>query len=340
MRELAGRVSSLDPDAGAALHAIAYFDALVESRAGLEAVVRAAAVLAGCAAGLRDPARRAVVRVLPDGRREDGEPTGTRAPLHDDDGAVVWLERPAGAGDPARDALDAVILERMAATARIVLDRTRPLGRREDPAAVELLVDPGAAPEVRRAAARRLALVGDAFVVTVGSGAPPAGSRVAVRPGDLVVTVEAAGTPGPRPARHAVGPAVGLDDLPLSHELARLALRLTTAPDEPGPTSVDAAEVTGLLALADGCDSGAASIEVAAIERVVARFGWAPTTLFAVAADPSLRAAATRLHVHHSTLQERVDQIGHALGWSVVTPAGRTRLAIALALRLLRANRW
>ncbi|MFD2353065.1 hypothetical protein ACFSTC_32930 [Nonomuraea ferruginea] len=46
MRELVGRVSALDTEAGAAVRVIAYFDRLVQAHAGLEAIVRGAAMLA------------------------------------------------------------------------------------------------------------------------------------------------------------------------------------------------------------------------------------------------------------------------------------------------------
>ncbi|XVQ14659.1 hypothetical protein ACQP1W_19635 [Spirillospora sp. CA-255316] len=72
MKELAGRLAALDPDAGAALQVIAYFDRLVEGRAGLEALVRGAAVLTGRPARLVDEARRVRIRVEPGGRRADG----------------------------------------------------------------------------------------------------------------------------------------------------------------------------------------------------------------------------------------------------------------------------
>ena len=50
----AGRLAALDPDATAAVRVIAYFDELAEGRAGIEAIVRGAAVLAGCPARLVD----------------------------------------------------------------------------------------------------------------------------------------------------------------------------------------------------------------------------------------------------------------------------------------------
>ncbi|GAA2570016.1 hypothetical protein GCM10010304_04990 [Streptomyces roseoviolaceus] len=97
MKELAGRLTALDPDAGAAVRVIAYFDRLAESRAGVEALVRGAAVLSGCPARLVDPERRVHVRVQPDGTRQDTEtppnPTWPSARLSPNGPAILWLER-------------------------------------------------------------------------------------------------------------------------------------------------------------------------------------------------------------------------------------------------------
>ena len=60
VKELAGRLAALDPDAGAAVRVIAYFDRLNDGHAGLETIVRGAAVLSGCPARLAD-----VDRALP-----------------------------------------------------------------------------------------------------------------------------------------------------------------------------------------------------------------------------------------------------------------------------------
>ena len=53
MQELVGRLSTLDPAASESLKVIAYFDALVEARAGRLALLRGAARLTGCPAGCR-----------------------------------------------------------------------------------------------------------------------------------------------------------------------------------------------------------------------------------------------------------------------------------------------
>ncbi|GAA1299127.1 helix-turn-helix domain-containing protein [Pseudonocardia xinjiangensis] len=344
MRELAGRLRSVDPDAGAALQVIAHFDALVDARAGLEATVRAAAVLAGCPAGMADRARRLRIRVLPDGRRADGEPTGATVPVSSGrEDAVVWLERSGDGTGTARMELDAILVERLATTVRIVLDRTWSDAPVADPASVELLVDAAVDERARALAARRLGLpVDGVFVVTVGIGAAPGHRRaLTARLGELDVTIEPAGRRGaPHPRCSAAGPPVELRDLPTSYQQARLALRFTCAADEPGPAHVDAAALGGMLALAEGCDSPAAVAETALLDRVISAHPWALDTLTAVTAEASLRGAAAALHVHHSTVQGRVELLDRALGYPVATALGRTRLTVALALRRLRRNRW
>ncbi|MFF7765114.1 helix-turn-helix domain-containing protein [Streptomyces massasporeus] len=105
MKELAGRLTALDPDAGAAVRVIAYFDRLAESRAGLEALVRGAAVLAGCPARLVDPERRVHVRVETDGTRRDTgtppDPVWPAVRLSPDGTAMLWLERGGEGAGPA-----------------------------------------------------------------------------------------------------------------------------------------------------------------------------------------------------------------------------------------------
>ncbi|QCD59757.1 helix-turn-helix domain-containing protein [Streptomyces hawaiiensis] len=179
MKELAGRLTALDPDAGAAVRVIAYFDRLAESRAGVEALVRGAAVLAGCPARLVDPDRRVHVRVEADGIRRDAgpppDPAWPSAPLDPEGAGALWLER-AGAGpgavstraEPTRvgteplaaapSVVDAVLLERAAGALRVVLDRTRGRAPADDPALVETLLDATAPEQARVHAARRLGL--------------------------------------------------------------------------------------------------------------------------------------------------------------------------------------
>ncbi|TWF75253.1 PucR-like helix-turn-helix protein [Pseudonocardia hierapolitana] len=58
-------------------------------------------------------------------------------------------------------------------------------------------------------------------------------------------------------------------------------------------------------------------------------------TLTHYAMTSTIRAAATALFVHHSTLQDRLDHAERLLGWDIRQPAGRCRLQLALAERLL-----
>ncbi|WP_416970962.1 helix-turn-helix domain-containing protein [Streptomyces sp. 4F14] len=207
MKELAGRLSAVDPDAGAAVGVIAYFDRLAEARVGVEALVRGAAVLAGVPVRLVDEERRVRVRVDADGVRRDDDsppdPAWPSAPLAPGGVPALWLERPAGSpGIDASDSpggrptapsgfdasslsngrsttppgsrsttpsnvVDAVILERAAGVVRRVLDRTRGRAPSDDPALVETLLDATAPEQTRLHAARRLGLSPDAYARVV-----------------------------------------------------------------------------------------------------------------------------------------------------------------------------
>ncbi|MFI7498451.1 helix-turn-helix domain-containing protein [Streptomyces sp. NPDC049687] len=327
MKELAGRLTALDPDAGAAVQVIAYFDRLAEARAGVEALVRGAAVLAGVPARLVDADRRVRVRVEADGARRDSDlppdPGWPSAALTPGGAPALWLER----ADAAPSVVDAVILERAAGAARLVLDRTRGRAPLDDPALVETLLDATAAEPARLHAARRLGLD------------PLAPARAVATPGGRprVVPSErpAPGAPG---VRTGVGPAVAVLDLPRSWDAARTALRFTaegTAQD-PGPRVVYADELGGIALLAELVVPGAEPPpDVTAVEAAAADAPWLLGTLYAVTATASLRAAAAEANVHHSTLQDRLAHAEHLLGWPVRTPQGRLRLHLALTMRRL-----
>ncbi|KUO17421.1 helix-turn-helix domain-containing protein [Streptomyces dysideae] len=326
MKELAGRLTALDPDAGAAVRVIAYFDRLAESRAGLEALVRGAAVLAGVPARLVDAERRVSVRVEADGRRSDSalppDPAWPSAALTPDGVPALWLER-AGAGPSV---VDAVILERAAGAVRLVLDRTRGRAPADDPALVETLLDATAPDAARLHAARRL-------------GLDPAVPARVLAPVDGRPRIVATHTdPEPPAERVGVGPAVAVLDLPDSWAAARTALRFTaegTAQD-PGPRVVHAEDLGGIALLAGLVGPGAEPpSDVQTLEAAAAASPWLLATLNAVASTASLRAAATASNVHHSTLQERLVQAEHLLGWPVRTPQGRFRLQLALTMRHL-----
>ncbi|MBN6041848.1 helix-turn-helix domain-containing protein [Amycolatopsis sp. 195334CR] len=315
MKDLVGRLSALDPDAGAALKVIAYFDRLVDSHAGLEPIVRGAAVLSGRVARLTVPDRRVLIRVDPDGHRlGDGPPPDAgwpRAGLRS--GGALCLERSGPAGP-----IDAMVLERAVAAVHGVLDRT---GEREPR---EVVLDAAAPVETRLRAARRLGLGETARAVALDGGR---------------ARVQAAGTPLTSEERQGIGPVVPVPELPASLAAAKTALRFAATEPDPGPRVVHADELGGLavLATAVGHDTEPAP-DVVALDRALAGAHWVLPTLVAVADSPSLRTAATTLVVHHSTLQERLAHSEALLGWPVRDPRGRLRLQLAIALWRLHRN--
>jgi hypothetical protein len=326
MKELAGRLTALDPDAGAAVRVIAYFDRLSESRAGLEALVRGAAVLAGVPARLVDAERRVRVRVEADGTRRDSEvppdPGWPCAGLATGGAAALWLER----AEAEPSVVDAVILERAAGAVRLVLDRTRGRAPADDPALVETVLDAAALEAARLHAAR-------------GLGLDPAASARALAPHDGRPRIVSGRADTELPAgRVGVGPAVPVLDLPRSWSDARIALRFTaegTAQD-PGPKVVYADELGGVALLAGLVAPGAEPPpDVQVLEAAGASTPWLLATLHAVVSTASLRAAASEINVHHSTLQDRLSHAEHLLGWPLRTPQGRLRLQLALVMRHL-----
>jgi hypothetical protein len=326
MKELAGRLTALDPDAGAAVRVIAYFDRLAEGRAGLEALVRGAAVLAGVPARLVDADRRVRVRVEADGTRRDSdvppEPAWPSAALVPGGAPALWLERTTA----GPSVVDAVILERAAGAVRLVLDRTRGRAPADDPALVETVLDATAPEAARLHAARRL-------------GLHPAARARALAPLDgRPRIVPALPDAAPPVGRVGVGSAVPVLDLPRSWAEARTALRFTAegTVQDPGPRVVHADELGGIALLADLVVPGAEPPpDARSLEAAAATAPWLLATLHAVATTASLRAAAGEINVHHSTLQERLTHAEHQLGWPLRTPQGRLRLQLALAMRHL-----
>jgi hypothetical protein len=328
VKDLVVRLSALDADAGAAVQVIGYFDSLVESRAGLTAVVRGAAVLAGCPARFVDEARRLYVRVdadgvsHPDGGRAD---PGWPSVALTRDGAEFWLER-SGVPGP----VDAMIVERAAAALTTVLDRTRarPSVVVADDALVEVLLDASADEADRRRAARRLGLVDGSRLRAV---ARADGSRLVAGPADRL----------PDRGRVGVGPSVAPLGLPSSYAAARLALRFAADGTEadPGPRIVDAETLGGLTVLAEAVGPDTTPVaDVVTLGAAAATHPWLLATLDAIARSGSLRTAATLLNVHHSSLQDRVAIAERLLGWSLHDPSGRLRTELALVLRRLHAN--
>ncbi|NEB60999.1 hypothetical protein G3I61_15030 [Streptomyces diastaticus] len=108
MHQLVGRLNSLDPQAGETLRIVSYFDVLITRGAGLDGLLRGAAVLSGTVAGAEIRGR--VTRRDPDGHPVTGDVDRRRHSTrrsHAD--WAVWLERD---GKPEPD--DEMVVERLA----------------------------------------------------------------------------------------------------------------------------------------------------------------------------------------------------------------------------------
>ncbi|GAA2447880.1 helix-turn-helix domain-containing protein [Agromyces soli] len=329
MQELVGRLTALDPEASQTLKVVTYFDALVAAGVGAEALLRGAAALSGAPVGFLGSARG--LRVGQDGRRLPSPvapPVGGRVRTVGD-GAVCWLER---SGDP--HANDAMVLERLA-IALGISEARRAAGGSGLAGAVEIAVNPHATAEERGSAIARLQLDAEPRVRAVAAphdAEPPRDAPsavVATRHGLVRAVLRRAEEPGSVRAETAqlgLGLALPPERLPESWASALVALRLT---DDARPL-VDAAELGGLLLLAEAADARSEphpdAVTLAALDpRAIA-------LLDALAETGSVRGAAARCGIHHSTVQERLLVLGRRLGYDPRSPQGRTRYAVARVL--------
>ncbi|HEX5114268.1 MAG TPA: helix-turn-helix domain-containing protein [Pseudonocardiaceae bacterium] len=336
MEALVERLSRLDSQAGGALRVVMFYDTLMRRRVDLPALARTSAGLAECVAGIRLHGTGRVVRFSPDGREATTprRPASTTTPitLDDEEIGTVWLER---SGPPTL--LDEVVLDRLAIAAAAVVERYGPASTTmADPALVELAISSGNDDAARARALRLLGFAADlpVRVVAVRSDLPLdriGGLLCPARPVKaaplagvgvlLATTVDAARLPA------GVRVGIGAADRPdRSWRQARTALRFTTA-----RRPVVHHDDLGALALLAQIPPDAArdNADVAAIARLAGN----PDdleTLDAYCAAGSVRRAADQLHLHHSSVARRLDQIGKALGIELTEPAGPIRAALAL----------
>lgn len=330
MRDLIGKLEVVDDDTASALRVIDHFDRLVDERASTAAVVRAAAALAGTTAGLHDAAQALVRRFAADGTAVTGKDEVDRhhEPVPGHPGSWLWLERTGGDGP-----LDALILERAARALQA-------LGTGSSPPStsglIRIVCDPDATDSDRRDAVAQLGLTGPVTVVLSASAnlRAPLISTL----GPLVVAL-LPGTPAiPEDIHDGIraGTAVTSDPLRLPTALAqaRTALRLAADVGGLAPAVVRYEDLGALAVIAEriSVEEAAAVGDVRRLDELLAGHPWVVDTLHAVLDQPSLRQSAAMLHVHHSTLQERLTWLTSQLGYSPVTGRGRQRAAVAVLL--------
>ncbi|RXZ71660.1 helix-turn-helix domain-containing protein [Agromyces albus] len=323
MQELVGRLTALDPEASETLKVVSYFDTLVGGSVGPEALVRGAAVLSGAVAGYRSGGR--VIRVSHDGvRMADAAADDPTWPSHDvGPDADVWIER---VGAP--HANDTMVVERLAIAMAITLARRAPAAE----GAVEVAVSSAATAEERAVALSRLRLDATPLVRAVALpadsiAAPEGPSSIVATAHGLARAVLVRDAPTLAPGiRAGIGLPVAPEHLPESWSSALIALRLGSA-DEP---VVDATELGAVLLVAEAAEGRAhRHPDAAALAELDPR---SLETLDALADTGSVRAAAARLGMHHSSVQARVAGLATTLGYDPRTPRGRTRYALARAL--------
>ncbi|MGI5131391.1 helix-turn-helix domain-containing protein [Pseudonocardia sp. CA-107938] len=342
MEVLFERLSQLDSQSAGAIRVVMVYDTLMRRRVDLPALARVSAGLAECVVGIRLHGAGRTIRTSP-----DGTPAPVPAPqpstsvpitLDDEEIGTAWLER-AGAPHP----LDDMVLDRLAITAAAIVERYGPARTTmADPALVELVISADTDAAARSRALRLLGFAADLPVRVVAVRSPVPLDRVGdavcrARPvkaapvADVGVVLATTLDPTAFPAgvRAGIGGAGSPDR---SWREARTALRFTTD-REP---VVQYAEL-GALALLAEVPAGAAqsNVDVAAVASLDADD---LATLDTYCAAGSLRRAAELLHLHHSSVSRRLEQIGKALGMDVTTPAGLTRARIALtSWRLLES---
>lgn len=342
MEALAVRLTGMDSHVEGAIRVVAFYDTLMRRRVDLPALARASAALAECVAGFQLHGTGRVTRISPDGRPASGPPAppSTTAPitLDEEEIGMVWLERP-GTPNP----LDEVLLDRLAIAAATAVERYGPARTTmADPALVELAISEDSDEAARARALRLLGFTAElpVHVLAVRSHLPLDRIGSLLCPGRLVkaasladvgVILATAVDPDRIPADvyAGIGAAEGPDR---SWRQARTALRFAGARQP-----VVHYDDLGALALLAHVPQDAArdNADVAAIARIAGT----PDdlqTLDAYCATGSLRRAADRLHLHHSSVARRLEQIARSLGIELTEPTGLVRASVALtAWRLL-----
>jgi PucR C-terminal helix-turn-helix domain len=342
MEALVERLSHLDTQAEGAIRVVVFYDTLIQRRVDLPALARASAGLAECVTGIRLHGTGRTIRVGPDGRQALAAPPSASSTvpitLDEEEIGTVWLER---SGPPGP--LDQLLLDRLAIAAAAVLERYGPARTTmADPALVELAISADSDQAARARALRLLGFAADLpiRVAAVRSQLPldqvgglvcPARLVKAALLADVGVLLATTLDPARFPAGVRAGIAAA-DRPDRSWRQARTALRFTTARQP----VVHYTDLGALALLAEVPQDGVGdNADVAAIARMAGN----PDdleTLDAYCDTGSLRRAAELLHLHHSSVARRLDQLGKTLGVDLTEPTGLLRARLALtAWRLL-----
>lgn len=334
------RLSALGSGADAVLGIVAHFDALVESSADAEAVIRSAEALAECPVGVR----------------------WTSATQPD-----VWLERAGGTGHP----LDEALLDRVRHALRMAVSRGGSTVQLGDPALLELVLSDNELSAERARAIRLLGLdeTREVRVLAVSAESPTDALRVVVRElGDQSVRSATIGAdtallcyssedarslsdrldaaiiaafPPPLPVQVGRGPWVGIGARTTvfgaaeSWRQAQRGLRFASSTHF-GRRAVAYERLSALELLADlPLEQVLHNSDVVRINQLASTPAGAhevdTTEAFCVLG--SLRRTATQLHLHHSTVAARIAHVEAAMGWDLADPIDRFTATLVLFVR-------
>ncbi|NMO01770.1 hypothetical protein HH308_11150 [Gordonia sp. TBRC 11910] len=319
MKEFALELSRRDPLMSEYLRIVSYFDALMADGAGLDVLLRGAAILSGTVVGAER--RSTTVRIDPDGHHVVGDDEGPRSAAAEVGDGSVWLER---RGDPP--ATDDMIIDRLAVAVGLLDTRF------SSPHALSTAIDSAQSSSVRSTALIRLGVdpsVRIRLIATdAGTTSPEARSTlVPTRYGILRANLDTRRqVPTVQPA--GIGRWMRADHAPESWEEAVIAYRLTNS----YAPIVDATDFGAMLTLVKNFDPDAPHPDVVALARLDDK---SAQILGVLAASGSVRAAAAELRIHHSTLQVKHDQLIRELGYDPRSVPGRMRYIAAEALRRL-----
>jgi PucR C-terminal helix-turn-helix domain len=354
MRALLAKLSEVDNTAEGAVRVIATFDELVTHRASIDALVRMAAGLAACPAGMIGGQRR-LVRYDQLAHRlaeSEGSPSIERElSVSGEIVGKVWLERPGQSGP-----LDEIIVERMALAAGQIVERiwARTGAQQGELSAVEILFDPASSTVDRARSARivgfdrrqliRVIAVShepdpadDAALITgqLRRSGPAAwamiGPEAFVVAGDGGLEGAFAAT---RPTcRVAIGPARPIAQARESLDAALIGLRFTTPRAEGHVVACDALGSRALLSFLP-VDMIRANGDLQAIRSL----SGGPSDLNdlrileAYCRAGTLRTAGAELHLHHSSVAHRLRHIEEVLGYTLEIPDNQFRAQLAVEL--------
>ncbi|AHH19199.1 hypothetical protein NONO_c44150 [Nocardia nova SH22a] len=328
MREWIVKLNTIDGGAAEALRVIEHFDTLVDQKSSALAMLRAAAVLADCPAGLEDPERGLRVGVDAAGRTlaEVSGGTASRQTMRFEE-ITVWLDR-----DEPPWPLDHLILERFARSLHAVKK-----SRDTSPviAALRTVCDPNALAADRDNALRRLGAGSTVTVVVThaadGRRMPPGlvidEHRINLFPGPVAPDTI------PRDIAAGIHTCPGAE-VPQGWQHARTALRiaveLTTG--EPAQVRYDQLGCIATVVESVDADAAARTPDVRRVIELQEQRPWVVATLEAVLSHSSIREVARLQNLHHSTMRQRLDWLERQLGYPPLSSSGYARASTTLTL--------